>query len=124
MDYKPSLTVCTVLERTMLTPQKIPITKVRLEPRTGRRHQLRVHMALANHAIVGDQTYQPPSFSEDAGNQNRRQCNPFSKRMCLHSSSLEIPVLGEHVLKVISQDPFIQKNENAINQQQIDGEKI
>jgi len=118
MDYKPSLTVCTVLERTMLAPHKIPITKVRLEPRTGRRHQLRVHMALANHAIVGDQTYQPPSFSEeDAGNQNRRQCNPFSKRMCLHSSSLEIPVLGEHVLKVISQDPFIQKNENAINQQ-------
>lgn len=34
-----------------------PVTKVRLEPHTGRRHQLRVHCAHAGWPIVGDATY-------------------------------------------------------------------
>jgi 23S rRNA-/tRNA-specific pseudouridylate synthase len=36
-----------------------PVTKVLLMPVTGRRHQLRVHMAALGHPIVGDCTYLP-----------------------------------------------------------------
>ena len=36
---------------------RIPVTRVRLTPRTGRTHQLRVHMAAMGHAIVGDDIY-------------------------------------------------------------------
>jgi 23S rRNA-/tRNA-specific pseudouridylate synthase len=35
------------------------VTKVRLLPRTGRRHQLRVHSMCLGHPIVGDFTYNP-----------------------------------------------------------------
>lgn len=35
------------------------VTKVRLHPRTGRRHQLRVHTMCLGHPIVGDFTYNP-----------------------------------------------------------------
>lgn len=34
-----------------------PITLVRARPRTGRQHQIRVHLALAGHGIVGDKLY-------------------------------------------------------------------
>lgn len=34
-----------------------PVTKLRLTPRTGRRHQLRVHCLCLGHPIVGDYTY-------------------------------------------------------------------
>jgi 23S rRNA-/tRNA-specific pseudouridylate synthase len=91
MDYKPSLTKVTVQSRTQLKGQHV--TKVCLEPRTGRRHQLRVHSALVGHAIVGDQTYELPGGSD------------ISERMCLHSFSLEIPLLGKNY-KFAANDPF------------------
>ena len=34
-----------------------PFTQVALEPRTGRTHQIRVHMAYLGHPVVGDATY-------------------------------------------------------------------
>lgn len=34
-----------------------PITLVRARPRTGRQHQIRVHLALCGHGIVGDKLY-------------------------------------------------------------------
>ena len=104
LDFKPSLTKCTILQRTYLSPsspslpahhpqddtsnnssqqqqqQRVPVTLVALEPRTGRRHQLRVHMALAGHPVLGDQTYAPGGRS-------------LSNRLCLHSSRLTIPGL-------------------------------
>lgn len=36
-----------------------PATRVRLEPVTGRSHQLRVHMAFIGHPILGDDLYAP-----------------------------------------------------------------
>jgi len=103
LDYKPALTEVRVLQRTYL--EDYPVTKVLLEPRTGRRHQLRVHTALVGHSIVGDQTYQPPMAATD-----------LSSRMCLHSYSLKIPLKAEdyerscvHRFKAIqmtSDDPF------------------
>jgi len=50
---KPSVTEFSV-------EQRLPgFTVVRLKPRTGRAHQLRVHMASLGHPIVGDKIYGP-----------------------------------------------------------------
>ena len=38
-------------------PHQFPITLLRLTPHSGRRHQLRLHMAEIGHPIVGDATY-------------------------------------------------------------------
>jgi tRNA pseudouridine32 synthase / 23S rRNA pseudouridine746 synthase len=58
-------------------------TRVRMAPRTGRSHQLRVHMMTLGHAILGD-----PIYGTVAAN-----------RMMLHAESLTIrhPVGGEFV---------------------------
>lgn len=88
MDFKPSLTRCTIVQQGFLNGQ--PVTKVLLEPRTGRRHQLRVHMALLGHPIVGDSTY----------------CSNESEqvwRMCLHSHRLQVSDLS---LDLKAPDPF------------------
>ena len=55
-----------------------PHTRVRLEPLTGRSHQLRVHMAQLGHAILGDALYAVPDVAS-AG-----------PRLLLHASELRI----------------------------------
>ena len=51
-------------------------TRVRLMPKTGRSHQLRVHMLALGHPILGD-----PFYSEDADQYSR---------MMLHAESLKL----------------------------------
>jgi 23S rRNA-/tRNA-specific pseudouridylate synthase len=95
LDYKPSLTKFEILERTVYEGQ--PVTKVQLSPKTGRRHQLRVHTALIGHAILGDATYNPTTVDKDDA----------APRMCLHAHSLAMPILGEPKdWKVSAPDPF------------------
>jgi tRNA pseudouridine32 synthase/23S rRNA pseudouridine746 synthase len=53
-------------------------SRLELEPLTGRTHQLRVHMAHAGHAILGDVLYGPQPRT--AG---------LYPRLCLHASKLE-----------------------------------
>ena len=53
-----------------------PCTLVRLEPLTGRSHQLRVHMLSLGHAMLGDNLYAAPAQVEAAS------------RLCLHASTL------------------------------------
>lgn len=99
LDFKPSLTRCRILTRCHVNRdgKKYAVTKVSLEPRTGRRHQLRLHMTLTGHPIVGDHTYQVLPNDD------------ISSRMCLHSQSLEIPLHNE-IFKVSAKDPFIEKD--------------
>ena len=52
-------------------------TRVRLTPRTGRTHQLRVHMLSLGHPILGDPFYAPETI-------------PDHPRMMLHSESLRL----------------------------------
>lgn len=54
-----------------------------LEPKTGRTHQIRVHLKAIHHPIVGDALY-APSGSKDLG---------FS-RMALHAYRLSLPMLS------------------------------
>lgn len=94
MEYKPALTMCRILKRSFLVDEisgiSHPVTKVALHPRTGRRHQLRVHMAFVGHEIVGDKTYGQEGDS------------PVCHRMCLHSASLTMPP----GLQFAAPDPF------------------
>ena len=60
-------------------------TRLRLEPITGRSHQLRVHMAEIGHAILGDGFYATPAGQAAA------------PRLLLHASRLSLchPVSGD-----------------------------
>ncbi|KAM8962040.1 RNA pseudouridylate synthase domain-containing protein 1 [Pelodytes ibericus] len=69
-----------------------PVTKVLLQPLTGRTHQLRVHCSSLGHPIVGDFTY---SFKKDV--------EPY--RMMLHAFYLRIPADPE-LVEVTAPDPF------------------
>lgn len=62
-------------------------TLVVLRPVTGRRHQLRVHLAHVGHPIVGDQLY--GNAIEDIHHMNGEQ------RLCLHAFMLSIPNLSD-----------------------------
>ena len=53
-------------------------TRVRLEPLTGRTHQLRVHLAHLGHAIIGDTLYAGPDIAAAA------------PRLLLHASELQV----------------------------------
>jgi 23S rRNA-/tRNA-specific pseudouridylate synthase len=103
LDYKPSLTAITVVERAWY--QGRPVTKVRLQPLSGRRHQLRVHCSLIGHAIVGDATY---------GNSTNVAASTL--RMCLHAHSLLIPkpsnesVVSGVDFPHVAPDPFVIVN--------------
>ena len=88
---KPSLTRWRVLAPL----PSIGASRLLLEPRTGRTHQLRVHMASIGHAILGDALY------GDEDNQRR------APRLMLHASVLQLrhPVTGEAV-RFESPPPF------------------
>ena len=74
-EGKPSLTEFEVLARGE-EESGSRWTRVKLTPRTGRSHQLRVHMLAIGHAIVGDELY-----AEGAA----RTARP---RLCLHAKTL------------------------------------
>ncbi|MCA8912911.1 MAG: RluA family pseudouridine synthase [Planctomycetes bacterium] len=75
---------------------------LRLKPRTGRTHQLRVHLSAINHPIVGDRLYskRPPlTQSEVEGRQPEPGEPPLIARQALHAARLEFdhPRTGERV---------------------------
>lgn len=74
-DGKPSVTDVRVLAEFML--QNKPVSVVQASPKTGRTHQIRVHMQSIGHPLLGDDKY----FVHD----------PFDvKRLCLHAYRLMI----------------------------------
>jgi tRNA pseudouridine32 synthase/23S rRNA pseudouridine746 synthase len=93
---KPSLTRWRVLTQApaglALTS---PVTRIELEPVTGRSHQLRVHLLAMGHAIAGDQLYGSP------------EVQAMASRLLLHACSLELqhPRTGQ-TLRFGSPAPF------------------
>ena len=125
-ELKPSLTKCTVLWRGQTKTnngQIIPVTKVLLKPWTGRRHQLRVHMAyIAGYPILGDATYSSPSSDQssepsngkvDAMVEHQRVFRKMCRRMCLHAKELTIPLLGNEEKTFVANDPFVVKKDDC-----------
>ncbi|MBQ4833054.1 23S rRNA pseudouridine(1911/1915/1917) synthase RluD [Pseudoalteromonas sp. MMG010] len=72
-------------------------TRLRLRLETGRTHQIRVHMAFLNHALIGDRAYggrpRPPKGATPELFQMLREFN----RQALHAVKLSIahPITGE-----------------------------
>jgi tRNA pseudouridine32 synthase/23S rRNA pseudouridine746 synthase len=118
---KPSQTEFRVVERTFHPlDSTLPVTRIRLRPKTGRTHQLRVHCAAMGHPIVGDPTYglngdaamfggledailTPTSTSSRDGDDIVLERTPFEvqsalaqvhppnvKPMCLHAAMLRL----------------------------------
>lgn len=97
---RQALTLVTVLQRGYFRGR--PVTKLLLQPHTGRRHQLRLHCLAMGFPIVGDFTYGGVA-SESA------------ERMMLHSYSLIIPEVPRRgtvtmpaniLIDVATPDPF------------------
>lgn len=78
-----STSICEVLGYGMY--HGAPVSKVRLIPETGRRHQLRLHAAAALHPVVGDATY-----IEDNAKYFKSNPSFYPPRMMLHAHRLEI----------------------------------
>ena len=94
VDYdvgKPSLT----LFRVVAHNQSETSSRVELEPKTGRSHQLRVHMLSIGHPILGDELY--------------ASCDAVAKseRLLLHATSLSFVHPVTHKLLIFeSKAPF------------------
>lgn len=69
-------------------------TYIELHPKTGRTHQLRVHMKYLNHPIVCDALYNPDN-----------PCPKDITRMALHAKSIEFKNLKGETVKVESKIP-------------------
>jgi len=68
-------------------------TRVVLYPKTGRGHQLRLHMKAIGHPILGDTLHAPDSVAR------------ATPRLCLHAYMLELSVAGTRI-KSVSIPPF------------------
>lgn len=71
------------------------ISRVELEPVTGRSHQLRVHLMSLGHAILGDELYAAP------------EVHAQSERLLLHAMSLRfVHPVSDEVVEIESAVPF------------------
>ncbi|MEM8789363.1 MAG: pseudouridine synthase [Pseudomonadota bacterium] len=88
---KPAQTAWQVLQAATDTDSAV----LRLRPRTGRSHQLRVHLASVGHPILGDRFYAPPAVRDAA------------PRLCLHAAALRLRhPIGGAWLTIESPCPF------------------
>jgi 23S rRNA pseudouridine1911/1915/1917 synthase len=78
-----------------------PLTLLELSPKTGRTHQLRVHLAMLGHPIVGDATY-GGGAARFKGNPRLQALRPLVTRQMLHAWRLVLthprtgqPISGE-----------------------------
>jgi 23S rRNA pseudouridine1911/1915/1917 synthase len=71
-----------------------PFSYLEIKPKTGRTHQIRVHMKFLNHPVVCDSLYDPKGF-----------CPKEIKRLALHAKSIEFKNLKEKIIKVDSSLP-------------------
>jgi 23S rRNA pseudouridine1911/1915/1917 synthase len=86
---RQSVTTFRVLERYMAGTHDDGYTLVECKLYTGRTHQIRVHMAYIDHAVVGDQTYGQRKVKADRG----------LTRQFLHAYRLELghPITAERL---------------------------
>ena len=61
----------------------VPFTYLEVKPKTGRTHQIRVHMKFINHPVVCDTLYNP-----------KGSCPKNLSRLALHARSIEFSTLG------------------------------
>jgi RluA family pseudouridine synthase len=91
-EMRESITQYKVLKRFEISSNKY--TYLEIYPKTGRTHQIRVHMKYLNHPVVCDSLYNPDN-----------PCPKGIKRMALHAKSIEFKDLKGNTVKVESLVP-------------------
>ena len=71
-----------------------PFTLVEIRPKTGRTHQIRVHMKYLNHPVVCDSLYAPKEY-----------CPKDFKRLMLHAKSIEFENQKGKKIKIEASSP-------------------
>lgn len=92
-EMREAITEYKVLKR-FIDKVNNKFTYLEVKPKTGRTHQIRVHMKFLNHPVVCDSLYAP-------GN----PCPKGFSRMALHAKSIEFKNLKGKVIKVESPLP-------------------
>ncbi len=99
-EMREAITEYKVLKR-FTSPQPSPykgeggkFTYLEVRPKTGRTHQIRVHMKYLNHPVAYDSLYNPDGV-----------CPKGLKRMALHAKSIEFTNLKGDTIKVESKVP-------------------
>jgi 23S rRNA pseudouridine1911/1915/1917 synthase len=91
-DLREAITEYSVVKR--FEDKKNKFTYLEVRPKTGRTHQIRVHMKFINHPVVHDSLYNPNK--------------PYPKgieRLALHAKSIEFKDLKGNILKIESPLP-------------------
>jgi 23S rRNA pseudouridine1911/1915/1917 synthase len=95
---KPSLTDYRTLAR-------LPsVADLELSPRTGRTHQIRVHLAAHGHPIVGDDLYGGATRWRGVREPAHRRVLAAVERPLLHASRIQVPELGIDVSAPLPED--------------------
>jgi 23S rRNA pseudouridine1911/1915/1917 synthase len=89
---REAVTEYKVLERLSIGKKKF--TYLEIKPKTGRTHQIRVHMKFLNHPVVCDSLYNPGG-----------PCPKGISRLGLHAKSIEFRNLNGKIIKVESPLP-------------------
>jgi 23S rRNA pseudouridine1911/1915/1917 synthase len=90
---RESITEYKVLKRFMDKDEE-KFSYLEVKPKTGRTHQIRVHMKFLNHPVACDSLYAP-----------NNPCPPGFSRLALHAKSIEFKNLGGKNIKVESPLP-------------------
>ncbi len=100
-EMREAITEYKVLKRFTFPPDKgglrgveSKFTYLEIKPKTGRTHQIRVHMKYLNHPVVCDSLYNP-----------NNPCPKGFKRLALHAKSIEFKNLKGEMVKVESAIP-------------------
>ncbi|GAB4333729.1 MAG: RluA family pseudouridine synthase [Calditrichia bacterium] len=91
----------------VLREARLPLSLVEAQPKTGRTHQIRLHLASLNHPVLGDPLYGPRSIPDFL------PANSLSQRMFLHCREMSFfhpfirdqitisATLPEHFLQIL-----------------------
>ena len=93
---KPSQTYIKVLASFYINDKVISL--VQASPKTGRTHQIRVHMASIGHALLGDDKYQTHKQADWASSAG-------IGRLCLHAWRLHLPVSADRSVSFTADIP-------------------
>ena len=93
-EMREAITEYKVLKR--FTDKKEKYTYLEVKPKTGRTHQIRVHMKFLNHPVVCDSLYNPNGA-----------CPKELTRMALHAKSIEFKNIKGETIKVESPVPLM-----------------
>ena len=80
-------------------------TILEVRPKTGRTHQIRVHMKYLNHPVAGDALYNPRLPAPEAAGNGGQAKDKKWPRMMLHALSIEFKNLKGEVVKIESPLP-------------------